>query len=91
MTRIVRIKDKLDVLKPHYCKVIDESSTHAGHFSNATESHLRVIISSDALSEESLLTQHKIINKLLEEELASGLHALSINIVNKNSEYNEDE
>lgn len=85
MTRIVRIKGKLDVLKPHYCEVIDESNAHAGHISDAIESHLRVIISSDAFSGESLLMQHKIINKLLEEELMNGLHALSINIINKNS------
>ena len=85
MTRIVRIKNKLDVLKPHHCKIIDASAAHAAHTGGTVESHFRVEIASEALLGKSLLRQHKIINKLLEDEFNSGLHALSIDIVNKSS------
>lgn len=85
MTRIVRIKNKLDVLKPHYCKVIDESQAHASHTGGTIESHFRIEISSDMFLGKSLLMQHKIINELLADELTSGLHALSIDVTNKNS------
>lgn len=80
MTRVDRIKSKLDVLKPHYCEIINESHKHANHTNGATESHFIIKISSDAFVGKSLLAGHKIINQLLADELASGLHALSINI-----------
>lgn len=80
MTRIDRIKSKLDVLKPHYCEIIDESHKHADHTNDSTESHFIIKISSDTFTNKTLLAGHKIIHQLLEDELASGLHALSINI-----------
>lgn len=80
MTRLNRIKRKLDALKPHYCEVIDESHDHIGHIDWNIESHFRVKISSDEFINKNLLTQHKIINELLADELANGMHALSIEI-----------
>lgn len=80
MTRINRIKSKLDVLKPHYCEIIDESHKHANHTNGTTESHFIIKISSDEFINKTLLAGHKIINELLVDEFASGLHALSINI-----------
>lgn len=81
MTRINRIKRKLDVLKPHYCEIIDDSLKHAGHTSGATESHFILKIAADIFQDKGLLAQHKIINQLLVDEFASGLHALTINII----------
>ncbi|MCC8417202.1 MAG: BolA family transcriptional regulator [Rickettsia endosymbiont of Bryobia graminum] len=80
MTRIDRIKSKLDVLKPHYCEIIDESHKHANHTNGSTESHFIIKISSDILTNQTLLAGHKTIHQLLADELTSGLHALSINI-----------
>jgi BolA protein len=77
MTKINRIKRKLDVLKPHYCEIVDESYKYANHNGGITESHLKIKIFAAAFIGKSLLEQHKIINNLLADELASGLHALS--------------
>ncbi|WP_341757870.1 BolA family protein [Candidatus Tisiphia endosymbiont of Ditula angustiorana] len=85
MTKINRIKRKLDVLKPHYCEIVDESYKHASHNGGITESHLKIKIFSAAFIGKSLLEQHKIINNLLADELASGLHALSIDMKNPRS------
>ena len=68
------------MLKPHYCEVINESHSHIGHIDGNIESHFRIKISSDEFIDKNLLTQHKIINELLADELANGLHALSIEI-----------
>ena len=81
MTRINRIKKKLDVLKPHYCNIIDESYKHANHTNRAFESHFKIRISSDVFLGKSLIMKHRIINELLADELANGLHALSIDIL----------
>ncbi|WP_341755208.1 BolA family protein [Candidatus Tisiphia endosymbiont of Ptychoptera albimana] len=78
MTKINRIKRKLDVLKPHYCEIVDESYKHASHNGGITESHLKIKIFTAVFIGKSLLEQHKIIHNLLADELASGLHALSI-------------
>ncbi|WP_341763867.1 BolA family protein [Candidatus Tisiphia endosymbiont of Beris chalybata] len=80
MTRINRIKSKLEVLKPHYCEILDESSKHSAHTGGAIESHFIIKIAADIFTGKTLLTQHKMINELLVDELANGLHALTINI-----------
>ena len=88
MTRITRIKQKLDVLKPQYLEIIDETPKHSGHFESETllETHLVIKISTDNLYNLSLVAQHKIINDLLKEEFQDGLHALSIRILKKSTQ-----
>ncbi|WP_253307720.1 MULTISPECIES: BolA family protein [unclassified Rickettsia] len=78
MTRIDRIKEKLSALKPHFCEIIDESHKHAGHKYGGIESHFKVQISTNLFVGKSLIAKHRIINNLLADELANGLHALSI-------------
>ncbi len=90
MSKINRIKSKLDVLKPHYCEIVDESSKHASHTGGTTESHFRVKIFSAAFIGKSLLEQHKMINNLLADELTSGLHALSIDTKKPNLPHRND-
>ena len=75
-----RIKQKLDVLKPHYLEIIDESNLHADHAAFGKETHFSVKIAAAFLAEMNLVAKHKIINKLLDDEFKSGLHALSIMI-----------
>jgi len=81
MIRSERIKKKLEVLKPHYCKIIDESYKHTNHMQNAIESHYIIKISSDVFLKGNLLTNHRMVNELLSDEFASGLHALSLQII----------
>ncbi len=79
-TKVDKIKKKLNVLKPDYCEIIDESYKHANHTGGTTESHLKIKIFTTAFTGKSLLEQHKIINDLLADELGKGLHALTIDI-----------
>lgn len=82
MTRINRITRILDVLKPQYLEIIDETPKHAGHLNddNLLETHLILKMSSPQLEGIPLIKQHKIINDLLKNEFYQGLHALSIKI-----------
>lgn len=83
MNRISRIKQKLEVLKPHYIEIVDETPKHKGHINQGdlAETHLTLKISSDIFNEIPLVMRHKRINDLLQDEFDKGLHALSIKII----------
>ena len=86
MSRKEIIEQKLSVLNPHILEVLDKSSAHAGHAVNPNalgDTHFSIQISSDTLEPLSKIGQHRIINDLLKDEFASGLHALSIKILSK--------
>ena len=86
MTRKEIIEKKLSVLNPHILEVIDNSTAHAGHAgnpSNKGNTHFTIHISAAQLDNLSKIKQHRIINNLLKEEFANGLHALSIKIIAK--------
>ncbi|MBI1867516.1 MAG: BolA family transcriptional regulator [Methylocystis sp.] len=76
-----RITDKLERgLAPSVLKVIDESRHHAGHAGHhpGGESHFRVEVVSAAFVGKSRLERHRLVNSLLAEELAGGVHALAV-------------
>jgi BolA protein len=86
MKRVESIKQKLSVLNPHYLKIIDQTSLHASHIPKSSEeTHLKIEISAQILDRETTVKQHRLINKILEDEFKSGLHALSI-VVKKTSD-----
>jgi BolA family transcriptional regulator, general stress-responsive regulator len=84
MNRKEAIEKKISVLKPHYLEIINESFLHKHHLEspNNGESHYTIKIGANNLDNKTRLQQHKIIHNLLKEEFASGLHALSIKIIN---------
>jgi BolA protein len=76
-----RIREKLTAgLSPSSLKVIDESHQHAGHGGHHQngESHFRVVIVSPAFAGRGRVERHRLVNSLLAEELAGGVHALAI-------------
>lgn len=76
-----RIRAKLEKgLAPSSLAVIDESHRHAGHAGHDRkgESHFRVEIVSEAFAGKPLIQRHRLVNSLLAEELAGGVHALAI-------------
>lgn len=84
-SRGMRIREKLEKeLNPVELEVEDVSYQHAGHAAvrgsagDDGETHFNLRIVSDAFQGKSLVKRHRLIYDLLQEELQSGLHALSI-------------
>lgn len=76
-----RIRTKLqNAFAPARLDVVDESHLHAGHAGARphAESHFHVKVVSAAFSGKSRLERHRLVNALLAEELAGGVHALAI-------------
>lgn len=69
-----------DAFAPVRIEVADESHLHEGHAGHRPggESHFRVHIVADAFAGKSRLERHRMINRVLGSELASGVHALAI-------------
>lgn len=65
-----------EFFKPHYLSVINESYMH--NVPKDSETHFKVIVVSDLFADKPLLMRHRLVNNTLKEELASGVHALSI-------------
>ena len=70
-------------LAPQHLEVIDESHQHAGHAGARPggETHFRVKIAAAAFAGQSRVACHRMVNGLLAEELAGGVHALAIEVV----------
>lgn len=64
-------------LQPSLLDVVNESHMHGGP---ATESHYNITAVADAFDELSLVRRHQSVYKLLEQELAAGVHALALHL-----------
>jgi len=76
-----RIARRLEeALQPEALDVIDESHLHKGHHGARPggETHYRVRVAASAFNGKSRIEMHRMINALLAEELAAGVHALAI-------------
>lgn len=83
MTRHQRITDKLtSALQPTLLELRDISHTHAGHAGAGIETHFTLKIASPHFSGRTRVAQHQLVNTTLADEFQSGLHALSITIIN---------
>ncbi|KAI3982856.1 hypothetical protein MKX01_010339 [Papaver californicum] len=82
LSRANRIKQKLQSsLEASILEVEDVSYQHAGHAAvkdNAEETHFNVKIVSSKFDGQSLVKRHRMVYELLNDELQSGLHAISI-------------
>ena len=79
-----RVREKLMIaLRPTRLDVINESELHAGHRNSpgTGESHFRILVVSDAFSGKSRLERHRLVNDLLKDELAGGIHALALSTI----------
>ncbi|MDA0362422.1 MAG: BolA family transcriptional regulator [Proteobacteria bacterium] len=68
---------------PFYLKVIDDSESHRGHsgFTEGTQSHFNIEISSDFFDKKTRIQQHRAIHSALGPEIISVIHALAIKIL----------
>ena len=81
--RSARIKERLEkALVPVELNVEDVSYQHAGHAavrgSGDGETHFNLKIVSKEFEGKSLVKRHRLVYDILQEELQTGLHALSI-------------
>ena len=72
-----------DALKPDALEVIDFSAEHAGHAGapDGGESHFRVRIKSESLSQMNRINQHRAVQKPLSDLKPSPIHALQIEVL----------
>lgn len=59
-----------------HLEVVNESDRHS--VPPGSESHFRLVLVAEAFEGIGLLARHRMINALLAEELAGGVHALAI-------------
>lgn len=69
-----------DAFAPDSVEVTDESDQHQGHAGHRPggQTHFRVYIVSKAFDGKSRLDRHRLINAVLADDLAGGVHALAI-------------
>ena len=77
---LARVRAALAELSPSVLELEDESHRHEGHGGHRSGqlTHLRVRIVAQAFLGQSRLARHRLVNGLLADEIARGLHALSI-------------
>jgi BolA protein len=65
---------------PDSIDVVDESHLHEGHAGHRPggQTHFRVYIVSQAFAGKSRIDRHRMINTVLADDLAGGVHALAI-------------
>ncbi|KAJ6652415.1 hypothetical protein lerEdw1_011533 [Lerista edwardsae] len=71
------IRSKLrEALDPLHLEVINDSHMHA--VPRGAETHFRVVVASRQFEGLPLIHRHRLVNEILQEELAGPVHALSI-------------
>jgi BolA protein len=73
LERVLREK-----LAPTHLEVLDDSHLHVGHAGAREGGHYTVIISSVQFAGLPPLARHRLVYDALREQLAQGIHALSI-------------
>jgi len=71
------IQNKLSAnLNTIHLEVINESDNH--NVPAGSESHFKVVLVSSEFEGKNLLARHRLVNKVLEDELQNKIHALAI-------------
>ena len=77
MTTAAQINDLIvEQLAPIKLDVVNESHMH--NVPAGSESHFKLVIVSNAFTDNTLIARHRMVNKLLVEQLNGGVHALSM-------------
>jgi len=69
-------------LEPSFLDVQDVSHQHAGHggWREGGGTHFTVTIKARIINGKSRVQQHRMVNDLLADELANGVHALELHL-----------
>ena len=81
------IEKLTQALAPTHLEVINESHNH--HVPPNSETHFKVIVTSELFDGKRLLARHRAVNEALAAEFANGLHALSMHTYSP-SEWEEE-
>ena len=76
-----RMQEKLNAaFSPTNLKIVDDSDKHKGHVGarEGGESHFTVVIESQAFAGVSRVERQRMVHKVLAEDLAGPVHALSV-------------
>ena len=73
--KLIKAFPKADV------ELINTSSMHIGH--NSRGYHLKTVIKYSGFNGISIIEQHRMVQKVLEDELGTTIHALSIKTISK--------
>lgn len=78
------LKEKLTTqLNATSVEIVDESWRHRGHAGNnsgfADGTHLQIAIVSEQFRDLSLLDRHRLVHSVLKDEMATRIHALTLN------------
>ena len=77
------IESKLrQAFSPQVLEVVDESESHRGHagWRAGGETHFRVHMVAPAMAGKSRIERQRAVNRCLAEELANGVHALTMDL-----------
>ncbi|MBT5074648.1 MAG: BolA family transcriptional regulator [Kordiimonadaceae bacterium] len=83
MTVKENIESKMNkAIKTQFLEVIDESHKHAGHSGARPEgeTHFHINMTADEFNGKSRVARQRLVYKILEDELAGPVHALSLSI-----------
>ena len=83
MTKADTIAVKLKTaLQADFIEVLDVSHEHEGHggWREGGETHFKVTMVSPQFAGKSRVQQHRMVNSLLADELANGIHALEMHL-----------
>ncbi|MDH3688476.1 MAG: BolA family transcriptional regulator [Gammaproteobacteria bacterium] len=69
-------------LEPVHLEVINESFMHS--VPDGSETHFKVIAVSAKFEGKSLVAQHRLVNRILADQLAGPIHALTLNTLTPN-------
>jgi BolA family transcriptional regulator, general stress-responsive regulator len=81
MTVETNMRERLMVaLEPSRLDIVNESELHAGHRGSpgTGNSHFRLVIVSSKFAGLSRVNRHRLVNELMAEFLASGVHAMAL-------------
>jgi BolA protein len=79
--RIMNIKNsietELQLVRPHFRKIIKEDHMH--NFAEVSESHFKLTVVSDEFTGRMLVERYRMINNILTGKLSHFIHALVLN------------
>jgi len=78
-TRLAKIRQRLGVLEPLKCEIIDDSAQHAGHAGAASGAgHYRVTIVTQKFNGLKLIERHRLVYDAVGDLMLTDIHALVI-------------